>query len=479
MKWLVSLGVILVLLLGAAVVAPNFIDWNQYKSTAEKQATELTGLELKVGGDVSLALLPSPRVYLEKVSLKNPAQSDPFASVDTLEVRVDLMPLLQKQVKINAVYLVKPDIKLAKDAQGSFNFMTPKLQAMIGAPKDDKKAAASKPQDISLDDLNIEDGAFSYKDAAQKTDINLSAINVQMSAASLQGPFAGEGSLQYGAMPVSFQVKTGEIKDPAGPTTLNLKAEVEGVHVEYAGALTLGEAPEVQGEAAVKINALADLKALQSMKGQIPSGGLSLEGLLSANAKAVSMKNAQLVLGGQALKGQFEAGLEPLTLNAAFTGNAPLNMDDYIPSSQSGNNAGLSAAALSKMLPQTLELPKTGSINLALNVPALMFQGQSFKTASLKIGKADKGFDLDFRAGEMPGKGPLQITASLAYAEKSTSAKTGMDIYSGPSLNLKIKGETQNLPQTVQAFTGMKDLPLVKDSKRGVFDLGAQLGDPG
>ena len=62
MKWLVSLGVILVLLLGAAVVAPNFIDWNQYKSTAEKQATELTGLELKVGGDVSLALLPSPRV---------------------------------------------------------------------------------------------------------------------------------------------------------------------------------------------------------------------------------------------------------------------------------------------------------------------------------------------------------------------------------------------------------------------------------
>ncbi len=73
----------------------------------------------------------------------------------------------------------------------------------------------------------------------------------------------------------------------------------------------------------------------------------------------------------------------------------------------------------------------------------------------------------------------MQFSGALSFADKSKSAKTGMVIYSGPVAAFEIKGETQNLPITVQAFTGMNNLPLVRDSKRGVFEFAGKVRPSG
>ena len=52
-----------VLLLVGAVVAPSFVDWNKYKTQIVEQVKNATGLDVTVGGDLSLAVLPSPVSY--------------------------------------------------------------------------------------------------------------------------------------------------------------------------------------------------------------------------------------------------------------------------------------------------------------------------------------------------------------------------------------------------------------------------------
>ena len=67
------------------LAAPYFIDWNQYKSEIEAQASKLIGHQLTVVGDVHLRLLPAPYLQLENISVDaapNPANGgEPIPSL--------------------------------------------------------------------------------------------------------------------------------------------------------------------------------------------------------------------------------------------------------------------------------------------------------------------------------------------------------------------------------------------------------------
>ena len=46
------------LLLATAIIGPSFVDWNKYKPQIIEQVKNATGLEVRIDGDLSLALLP-------------------------------------------------------------------------------------------------------------------------------------------------------------------------------------------------------------------------------------------------------------------------------------------------------------------------------------------------------------------------------------------------------------------------------------
>ena len=61
---LLTLTAVLILVLSALFAAPLFIDWNDYRSVFETQATNLLGRQVKVGGKVHLVLLPAPELEI-------------------------------------------------------------------------------------------------------------------------------------------------------------------------------------------------------------------------------------------------------------------------------------------------------------------------------------------------------------------------------------------------------------------------------
>ena len=169
MKWLFALFSLLIVAVVGLAVAPSFFDWNKYKDPALKQVADLTGYDVSIGGDISLALLPSPRVYLENVSVKDPSDQKGeavLAAFDLLDVRVGLLPLFQGQAAVQTVRLEKPQVAIIKDKDGRFNFMTDKVERLMNgkkaldqgqgtAPTSDEKKVA-----LSFENIEIEDGTF-------------------------------------------------------------------------------------------------------------------------------------------------------------------------------------------------------------------------------------------------------------------------------------------------------------------------------
>ena len=478
MKWLFAVLSVFVVLLAGLIVAPSFFDWNKYKAPALQQIEQITGLNVKAEGDVSLALLPSPRVYLEKVSVADPREgvSENFAAFEKLDVRVGLAPLFKGQAQVHSVHLEKPVVALYKNADGQFNFMTPKIEALMGGKAADSEEA--KPQGrqkfkISFEKISIKDGAFTYAEAGKKEPIVLSDVNLDVEANSLQGPFDAEGSLGYNGTPVKFEAKTGEVDMALKTTSLNLEAEGKGIDLKYAGAVSFGGAPEVQGETRVRV---ASLSALTGENAAATSGALKgalvVDGLVSANKERVALSNSTVSIDGKTLNGGVEATLSPVNVKGAFTGQDILDLDAFIgKGGKKNSDKGFDPLSLGAALPKTLEIPEIGSVDLSLNVPGIILNGQVMKGVKLNVQNTDKTFAGVADIAELPGNGQVKAQGALSFAEKSKSTKTGKVIYSDPVFAYEVNGQTQNLPVMVDAMSGLKNLPLVKDAKRGVFEF--------
>ncbi len=475
MKWLLSLGFVVVLVLGAVIVAPNFIDWNKYKGEAIAQVAKITGYTLKIDGDLSMAVLPMPHLVIEKVSVSDPKKPElDFVQLESLQVYVAIAPLLKGEVAVSSLELRSPKIALSKDAQGGFNFMTPEIEAMMN--KGGEQGAAGKPMQVAFDSVRIVDGYFSYKDAQSGAAHSAEKINLNVSAQTLQGPFQAEGGMVYGGKPMAFKAKTGKLDGEA--VSLNLDGKFAGADVTYSGVVGWGESPQVVGEARLNIASMADFMAATGGKGNdLIKSGVGFQGQISASPAAVSIKEAVFNLGENNFSGAVDAKLSPIAVKADLQAKEIVNLDKLLPKSEA--KAAGDAPDFGAMLPETLSLPKMGAIDVALSAPGFIYNGAVSNGLNVNFGHLDKGFTMKARINDVPGKGALEVNGALKYAEKSTSAKTGTEIYTGPSLDLSVKGKTQNTPQTILAFTGMSDLPLISTSKIGVFDINGVLSKSG
>ena len=137
-KWILIGLVTIVLVAGVAIaVVLSTLDLNAYRDDIEAEAKKATGRDLTIGGPIDLAVSLTPGLVLSDVAFANMAGGSrpEMVSLKRLEVEVDLMPLLQEQIKVNRIILLEPDILLETDANGKPNW---ELEGLAGG-----EAAAS------------------------------------------------------------------------------------------------------------------------------------------------------------------------------------------------------------------------------------------------------------------------------------------------------------------------------------------------
>lgn len=312
---LVIVPSILVVLLAVALIAPGFIDWNQYKTQAQEQVKTMTGLEMELAGDIGFTILPAPRIMAENVTVKAPEGSkEPIlASLDRLDVNVDLFPLLSGQVSVKYVTLVKPAINLEMLESGKLNAMTPEIEA-LQSPADNKAAKAAGP-DIALDKVVIDNGTFSYYDHATQTQTTVRNINADLMAKSLQGPYEASGSLFYEGHSAEFEVSAARLKSDTGQIEPKIRLTLRPADLELAFSGTLSTKEPFGGQGVLTAGAPSLKKVMDQFKlGPFAArdSSLKLKGVLTADSGKLDFRNFELALGEDQISGTFGMLFDPM-----------------------------------------------------------------------------------------------------------------------------------------------------------------------
>ena len=237
-KVIFILGVVLVVLLvGALLIVPRFIDVQKYKPEIEKKVSDLTGRPFALKGQINLSLFPWIGAKLSDLHLGNPPgyKEKDFVSVKSFEVRVKVLPLLSKQVEVKKFVLVEPKIVLEKRKNGQKNWEG------IGKPaaKEKKKKVAKKEvkkepskglpiKSLKVGEFTIKNASLLYLDDVAKTKKEISNLNLSLKNVSLNKPIELVFSALMNGKPISLEGKLGPIGSipPTGtvPLDLELKA---------------------------------------------------------------------------------------------------------------------------------------------------------------------------------------------------------------------------------------------------------------
>ena len=451
---------ILALLLVGLLVAPSFIDWGKYKTQGLEQLKTRTGYDVAINGDFKIAFLPAPHVLASGVRITNPGVSeDPIATFDELSVGVAIAPLFKKQVQVTDITLEKPVFDLRVNREGRGNWLSSEVEALLNKDGDAPAAAKNTSgQNITFDQVHIEDGAFRYFDARSGKETQLSDINVDFSAKTLNGPFDADGTLKFGEQPVEFDVETEEINSEAG--TLPLRADVQyGPYAVNLKGVAGVKAPyDVQGETEIKLSASA-----------LPiKEDVVIAGIITANQNSAAIKDSVVSIGASKYAGQGEITLNPISVKAAYEGSDVIDLAKFLPAKKEKKATNDPLLMLTEFMPKTITLPQDFEADIALKTGGIMYDRILFKNTSVKASKKDKAFGVAFKAADIPGSGPASVDADVSFASRSTS-KNGAQVYSDPTMNFTVQANTQNTGNLVKALTGQTNIPVISTSRIGKF----------
>lgn len=169
------------LLLAALVLFLLLFDWNLLRPTINDRVSTALDRPFAIEGDLSVqwqrdpashgwrAWAPWPHIAAEQMTLGNPewAEGDTFVSLERVEMRLALLPLLWKVVRIPRIDVQQPIADLQRQADGRNNWTFD-----LGQQEDDP---ASEPSRWVLDigTIGFDEGQIAIADAASKLDLDL------------------------------------------------------------------------------------------------------------------------------------------------------------------------------------------------------------------------------------------------------------------------------------------------------------------
>lgn len=182
-KVIAGIGILIALVIVGLVIFVATFDVNRYRPTIQSELESRLGRKVTLG-NLHLSIFPL-RFRVQSPTIGEDPRfglDSPFIKAQELDVSVQLLPLLSKQVEIDSVDLKRPTVNLIKNAQGVWNFAslghpsegapasTPSAAPASqrpSQPSNQQPAPASSTGQFSLSKLIISDGQISVLD--QKT----------------------------------------------------------------------------------------------------------------------------------------------------------------------------------------------------------------------------------------------------------------------------------------------------------------------
>lgn len=195
------IGVVVAVLLVAAIALPFLVNVNSFRPQIESKLTEALGRPVKVG-NLSLSLF-SGGVGADQLSVADDPKfsNAPFIKAKSLKVGVEMLPLIfSKQLNVTEIVIDEPEIALLRNQAGVWNFSSLGNSAEKSQPPPKSGTGNLSVGKLELTGGKISFGAIPAKRAPivyDKVDVsvkNLSLANAFPVTVSLRLP--GGGSLK-------------------------------------------------------------------------------------------------------------------------------------------------------------------------------------------------------------------------------------------------------------------------------------------
>jgi len=196
LRLFVVIGGLIVAVLVAALLAPLFVNWSDYKGRFEAEASRLLGQPVRVAGEASARILPFPSVSFTDVEVGPPEA--PLMVAERFSLDAELAPFLSGEVLIFDMRLTEPVLTVTLDESGAPIWDLPEPRLI-------------DPAQITLENATVENGTLIVLDPADERRWTMSDLDMAVSADSFFGPWRAEGTGRLGALRSDFVVSTGQL----------------------------------------------------------------------------------------------------------------------------------------------------------------------------------------------------------------------------------------------------------------------------
>jgi AsmA protein len=345
LRWAgIGFGALLLLAVLFVLVAPYVVNLERYRSLLAARASRALGREVTLGAlRVSVWSGLGAEAKGIRVAAAPGSGPEPFLTADELRVRVQLLPLLKRQIKISTATVDRPRIRLVRTPAGRWNVEdlfkpSPPPVAPRPAPE---TARPSKPPLLGgalLSEVQVTKGEVTLLDQAGKPPLTVKLADVDL-------------TLRQTTLSDPIQVRArAELGEDDG------RLEISGRLIPNTDAITLDLAVTARDVAASLVQAL--------LLG--PDSGVHVAGRLSADARVSGTPAAAAVTG--------VLDLTPLDLRVAGVAK-PSGEEGRLAFTAHRQDAGLRVPRLSLSLG---DLTLEGSLQIPdLKAPRVIFDAST------------------------------------------------------------------------------------------------------
>ncbi|HEY7458066.1 MAG TPA: AsmA-like C-terminal region-containing protein [Xanthobacteraceae bacterium] len=393
---LLGLGIALILAIAAALAAPAYIDWEDWRPTFERQATALVGAPVRIRGRIEASILPTPAFVLRTVEI---GDAEKGTGLRAGEVRgiLALGALLRGSVEAEEFVLVRPSLRLTVEPGGR------PLPPAAGA-------AAAATDLVSFARIAIENGSLTIEDRAGGWRTRFDEISATGEINGRLGPTRIDASLQQDGRRWRVRANAGRFgEDRSGRVRLTLEQIGEGSLVDAEGTLALaGATPRFDGKLTVARRGAPGTPWQITANAQATEQLVSLEGIeLAIGADAAPAELAGKVAFAPRRGGAIEGALSArrIDLDAVVPADAP-------------KSATAALAAARDVVESLGGLPFRGRIGLAID--AVAAGGTTIREFHTDLALREGALAVERLEARLPGRGSIRAagsgTASALFA---------------------------------------------------------------
>ncbi|HTP62080.1 MAG TPA: AsmA family protein, partial [Burkholderiales bacterium] len=171
----------LVVLATLAIAAAAMVVDGQFVKTRLERAMKEKNRTLKIEGVPQLKLFPVAGFALGKTTLSEAGSDKLFASLDSAEVAVRVLPLLSREVAVETLKLSGLKANLVRHKDGKMNFSD-----LAGPADKDKKPEA--PPNLRVAEVQVEKVQVNYRDEATGQELQLAEADLKTGRLDGQTP---------------------------------------------------------------------------------------------------------------------------------------------------------------------------------------------------------------------------------------------------------------------------------------------------